>query len=134
VNQVPSGFVPAPSRGTFTEVNGPFFWNPSLDPPEFGILGEARHCNALGILHGGLIAGFLDSAMAECIHQRHGGRLATLSLNLTYRRPALAGRWLQAGVTLGAPEDGAVRASATLRWRQTVCSEADGSFRLLGRS
>ncbi len=130
---IPPGFVPAPARGAFMDVNGPFYWNPSLDPPGFGLVGEARHCNALGVLHGGLIAAFLDSAMAQCVQQRHGGRLATVALTLAFERPALTGRWLQASVVLAMPEDGVVAACATLHLRQTICARAEGRFRLLGQ-
>lgn len=132
---IPDGFVPAPARGPFSGANGPF-WRQEGERgahPRFGFMPEERHCNGLGFVHGGMIATALDHAMAQCLFERHGGRLVTLSLTIAFERPVPKGRWITLETADAAEAEGEVRFAATLYSRTLACARATGTYRLLGR-
>lgn len=130
--QIPSGFKKAPGRGPFFDGNGPFWHKPGQDgrPPIFGLRPEARHTNSLGFLHGGMIATFLDSAMAQSVYEQHACRLVTLDLNISYKHVVPQGRWVEAETTLSALSENIVEASVSMSCRNTICATATGKFQL----
>ncbi len=129
---VPAGFELVKPRGPFTGVNGPF-WK-KTDAGEgaavFGLMPEARHTNGLGFVHGGMVATFLDSAMAHTIHQKHGTRLVTIKLEITFIHATMRGRWTEAHVQIQEPVDQEVEATAELISRGQVCARSAGVFKL----
>ena len=44
-----------------------------------------------GILHGGVIANILDSAMVNLFHKKYGIEVKTVKLNIKYRKPVKTG-------------------------------------------
>jgi len=127
---IPDGFAELPHRGPFTISNGPFYKSTTA-PGVFGFLPEERHSNSLGFLHGGMVATFLDSAMAQTIADTHGYVLVTLGLSVTYEHLIAQGRWAEARVTLGSLEGDTVSASVNLISRNISCASAEGRFKLL---
>lgn len=57
---------------------------------------EARHCNALGVMHGGAMATFADAQMiADSTHDYDIARhTPTITLSIDYLAPAPMGAWL----------------------------------------
>lgn len=55
-----------------------------------------QHANALGIVHGGMLAAFLDSAMGTAVWHALERRAVTLRLSLDYIGPGRVGDWLMA--------------------------------------
>ena len=133
---IPEGFDTAPSRGPFTDINGPVYWRPGGEnaPPCFGFLPEDRHCNSLGFVHGGMVTAVLDSAMAQGLFSQHGHRLVTLSLTVEFRSPTPKGRWVDVHVDLREPDGDTVEAHATLKRGPRICAHAKGTYKLLPRS
>ena len=132
VPKIPEGFEKAPARGPFADANGPVWRKPGQDgtSPVFGLMPETRHTNALGFMHGGMIATFSDGAMAQSVYERHRCRLVTLALNISYQHVIPRGRWVEAHVMLGEAIDDRVQAEARLICRKTVCAVATGEFQL----
>ena len=61
----PDGFVLTQGRGQFSTHNGPYFTRPSQD----GLVEQAffalpRHCNGVGLVHGGMLSAFMDGVLA----------------------------------------------------------------------
>jgi uncharacterized protein (TIGR00369 family) len=59
---------------------------------------EQRHCNPLGMCHGGMLATFADMLMPmAAMYQPAGERrfLPTISLHMDYLAPAMLGAWVQ---------------------------------------
>lgn len=133
-NRIPDGFELAPVRGAFSSANGPFYRleGPAGALPRFGFMPEARHCNGLGFVHGGMIATALDHAMAQCLFEQHDRRLVTLSLNVAFERPVPKGRWVTIEIGLPGETGGETRLSATLYSRTLACAKAEAVYRLLG--
>lgn len=84
----------------FTELVGPFFYlHMVAGSPEtlrFGFVVQPKHCNRLGVCHGGLLATFLDIALGlqGCGISGDDGT-PTIQLSMDYLAPALAGDWVE---------------------------------------
>jgi uncharacterized protein (TIGR00369 family) len=63
---------------------------------------EPKHCNALGAMHGGAMATFLDGQAIPVIEldPDGGNHTPTISLDVDFLAPPKAGDWLVAEVTL----------------------------------
>lgn len=90
----PEGFVLA-KRGPFSTHNGPFF----VRPEEGGGLTHAfhvlpRHCNRMGIVHGGMLATFFDGVLGHATSLASGARAVTIHLGLDYLAAARQGEWV----------------------------------------
>ncbi|MEO0882583.1 MAG: PaaI family thioesterase [Pseudomonadota bacterium] len=134
--QVPDGFEPMPTRGPFTDINGPIWYLPSDGgvSTKFGLYTEERHTNALGFVHGGMLSTALDSSMARTVFERHDCRLVTLQLNTNFISAVFKGRWSEIDVQFVGETNSDVRMHAKLTSRKMVCVEADAVYRLFKSS
>lgn len=83
-----------------------FMTRERLDPGEdvrFGFRVAPHHCNLRPQCHGGMIATFLDVALARGLRVAGGlGRpLPTISMSLDYMASAALGSWVDARVSVG---------------------------------
>ena len=98
MSTVPAGFVPWVSGGEFMAANGPLYLRGEGPDLRLGFRVEARHCNPLGMCHGGMLATFADMLMPmAAMYQAAGERrfLPTISLQMDYLAPAMLGAWVQ---------------------------------------
>jgi uncharacterized protein (TIGR00369 family) len=74
-----------------------------------------QHCNALGSMHGGAMATFMDGQAFAVVDLAPDGsdHTPTISLQIDYMAPAVAGDWLVADVIL-------VRTTRTMIFTQTI--------------
>ncbi len=134
----PEGFEPFYRKSPLTEP-----WEPILFRREpgvnvvLGLWARQAHCNARGMIHGGLIAALADNAMGHsCVEfitargQAPGG-LVTVSLAIDYVGAAQLGQWL-------AFDTQYVKTGKTLAFTQAfvtadgeVIARADARFRVL---
>jgi len=130
---VPAGFRELTAATGFAAANGPWFERIEKGRRLRGFLPEKRHANSLGIVHGGMLAAFLDSAMGTAVAHQLGRRAVTLTLSLDYLGPARIGDWLQAeGWVVGHDEHVAQVRGRLFGPRHEVLT-ALGSFALLSR-
>lgn len=102
----PEGFVPSP-RGPYTTHNGPMFHKIGDGGSfEHAFYVLPRHCNAMGIVHGGMLATFLDGLLARAVHNTAGGFSVTLHLSMDFLSAARKGQWVfgEAAVTRAAKD------------------------------
>jgi len=92
----PAGFRQLTEASGFAAANGPWFEKIEDGRAIRGFLPGPQHANALGIVHGGMLAAFLDSAMGVSVWQTLQRRAVTLTLSLDYLGPARIGDWLEA--------------------------------------
>jgi uncharacterized protein (TIGR00369 family) len=102
----PEGFVRS-ARGPHTTHNGPMFHRRRDDggaDQAFFVL--PRHCNAMGIVHGGMLATFLDGLLARAVYDAVEAQSVTLHLSIDFLSAAKAGQWVfgEARVTRQARE------------------------------
>jgi uncharacterized protein (TIGR00369 family) len=90
----PEGFAPMVRRGEFSLRNGPYFSRPREGGVEQAFFALARHCNGIGIVHGGMLASFMDSILAHAVGQASGRPSVTIHLSIDYLAMARAGEWV----------------------------------------
>lgn len=94
----PDGFEPIEAAGPFTQLVGPLFARVDGDETVLGLRTEARHANAGGTVHGGLLATLCDTAVGRAVRAQADEDVAaaTVSLTTDYLSPAKPGAWLEA--------------------------------------
>ena len=83
---IPPGFRKLTEASGFAAANGP--WFEKIDGPRAirGFMPGPQHANALGIVHGGMLAAFLDSAMGTAVLHTLDRRAVTVRLSLDWER------------------------------------------------
>ena len=92
----PPGFRQLTELTGFAAANGPWFERVEKDRVIRAFKPGPQHGNALGIVHGGMLAAFLDSAMGTAIWHALERRAVTLRLSIDYLGPGRIGDWLMA--------------------------------------
>jgi uncharacterized protein (TIGR00369 family) len=129
----PDGFVLAEGRGLFSTRNGPYFNKPSegeLVEQAFFVL--PRHCNGVGIVHGGMLSAFMDGVLAGAVWRGAQRRAVTIHLSIDFLSMARAGDWVfgEARLTRATREVAFAEGRAYSGARDLVrCS---GVFKLMG--
>ncbi len=101
----PPGFRELTEASGFAAANGPWFERIEKDRVIRAFKAGPQHANALGIVHGGMLAAFLDSAMGTAVWNTLERRAVTLRLSLDYLGPGRVGDWLMAeGEVMGHDE------------------------------
>lgn len=122
-SDIPEGFVTFPFADGFIGANGPLYVERSEAACRLGFRVEARHCNPMGILHGGMMATFCDMLLpisAHVLSAALAGRfLPTVSLQVDYLGPSPLGSWVQGEAQL-------LRSTRTLVFLQGLV-QADGT-------
>jgi acyl-coenzyme A thioesterase PaaI-like protein len=92
--------------GPFPDMAGPMFvtYDDLLpgEPARFGLRVERHHCNAVDVVHGGMLATFADTALAQGLLSL--GDIAfntpTINLSVDFLSGAVLGEWLESRVTI----------------------------------
>lgn len=93
VPEPPEGFKPS-ARGPYTTHNGPFFHRLTEETVEHAFFALKRHCNSLGIVHGGMLSTFMDGVLAGAVGRQSGAASVTVHLSLDFLSMARAGDWV----------------------------------------
>ena len=92
---IPAGFRELTEATGFTAANGPWFEKVEGNRVWRGFMPGPQHANALGIVHGGMLAAFIDAALGSVVYHAIDRRCVTLKLTLDYLTPARVGDWLE---------------------------------------
>ncbi len=90
----PEGFERSIGRGAFSLHNGPFFHRPAAEDAEQAFFAMTRHCNGLGLIHGGMMSAFLDGLLASAAARRARATPITIHLSIDFLDMARAGDWV----------------------------------------
>ena len=93
---IPSGFRELREAIGFAAANGPWFEKVEGSRLIRAFRPGLQHANAHGIVHGGMLAAFLDSAMGSTVSHVLQRRSVTVRLTIDYLMPGRVGDWLQA--------------------------------------
>jgi uncharacterized protein (TIGR00369 family) len=97
--EVPPGFKRFRSEQGFIGVNGPLFVFREGPLFKLGFHVEERHCNPMGICHGGMLATFADMLMPigaiTLVPELHRRFLPTVSLQLDFMASGKIGDWVE---------------------------------------
>lgn len=121
--------------GPFADLVGSVFaTSDGLDDGEevrFGFRVASRHCNPRPVCHGGMLATFLDIALARGIRMVKGvpAPLPTVSMSLDYLAPAPLGEWIDARVTITRAGSGTCFVQALLHGSAGPVLRGSGVYR-----
>ncbi|SKA31923.1 uncharacterized domain 1-containing protein [Enhydrobacter aerosaccus] len=133
MSNVPPDFRELTEATGFAAANGPWFEKIENGRAIRGFRPGPQHANALGIVHGGMLAAFLDSAMGTAVWHVLKRRAVTIRLSIDYLGPGRLGEWLQAeGEVVGHDEHMAQVRGRLYGPRHDVLASV-GSFALLSR-
>ena len=132
-SKIPAGFTQLTDVVGFAEANGPGFEKVENGRLIRGFLAGPQHANSLGIVHGGMMAAFLDSAMGTTVWHTLGRRAVTMKLSLDYLGPGRVGEWLQAEGEVVGHDEHMVQVRARLYGRRHDVLTGIGAFALLSR-
>lgn len=95
---VPPGWVQQSHKDTFSGHAGPFYFREFADKrPGVGFLSEARHANALGMIHGGALLTLADMSMWDICRRAAGPfNAVTLTMSSEFVAPGPIGRFIVA--------------------------------------
>jgi acyl-coenzyme A thioesterase 13 len=100
VPEVPAGFEPLFRSSPFVDLLGPLYSRGRGADFTLGLYVQAKHCNARGSVHGGVMATLADIALGYAIAYASDPPLSlvTASLALDFAGNAQPGDWLEARV------------------------------------
>jgi uncharacterized protein (TIGR00369 family) len=130
---IPPGFSRLTDVAGFAEANGPWFEKIEDGRLIRGFLAGPQHANSLGIVHGGMMAAFLDSAMGTTVWHVLKRRAVTLTLSLDFLGPGRIGDWMQAEGEVVGHDEQMVQVRGRLYGRRHEVLTGLGAFALLSR-
>ena len=128
---IPPGFHAIEVESGFSAANGPWFEKIEDGRLVRGFRPGLQHSNTHGIVHGGMLAAFLDSAMGSLVWTAIDRRCVTLRLTLDYMVPARVGDWLEAAGEVVAHDDNVAQVRARLYGPRHDVLAGHGVFALL---
>jgi len=129
----PEGYVVQSGRGAFSEHIGPYYHRPSADGAAQAFLALARHCNGLGLIHGGMIAAFLDGLLAAAAARAAGATPVTIHLSIDYLDMGRAGDWVMGEARVTRATRDIVFVEGRARVGERDLARASGVFKLMRR-
>jgi acyl-coenzyme A thioesterase PaaI-like protein len=126
----PAGFVRSSERGAFSNHNGPYFHSPEGAQAFFAL---KRHCNSIGLIHGGMLSAFLDGVLAGAAARGGAGTPITVHLSIDFLDMGRAGDWVigEASLTRATSDLAFVEGRAHVGGRSLA--RATGVFKLMRR-
>ncbi len=92
----PPGYQLSTSRSAYSRGLGPFYFLAEKDCFRQGFRVRARHCNGVGLVHGGMLSTLADNTMAAAAYTQTRRRSLTVQMNLQFISAVRPGAWLEA--------------------------------------
>ena len=95
-DRIPPGFLPETGTDPAEDLCGPFYLHRKEKGITAGLLVQAKHCNGMRSVHGGILMTFADFALcAQARFQTEDRHIVTVSLNTEFVDSAEVGAWLE---------------------------------------
>ena len=96
MSMVPEGFTPLFRSSPFLDLLGPIYNQRTDKGLVIGLWAEAKHCNARGLVHGGVLSSLADVALGynSAFAQEPPTPIVTSSLSIDYAGTAKRGDWI----------------------------------------
>ena len=97
MSDVPEGFEPLFRSSPFLDLLGPIYNKRSGDGLVIGIRAENKHCNARGLVHGGVFSSLADVALGynAAFQGEEPVPMVTANLSIDYAGSAKLGEWIE---------------------------------------
>lgn len=129
----PEGFVLQSNRGPFTRHNGPFYLRPNSEGLEQAFFAIERHCNGLGLVHGGMLTAFLDGLLAGAVGRALEATPVTIHLSVDFLAMGRAGEWIIGRARLTRATKHIAFSEGQAMVGERVLARATGVFSLMRR-
>ncbi|MFO1266374.1 MAG: PaaI family thioesterase [Rubrivivax sp.] len=130
----PPGFRRFPAEHGFVGVNGPLWMQREGTLFRLGFRVEARHCNPMGVCHGGMLATFADMLMPigaiSLVPEVQRRFLPTVSLQIDFIGPAKIGDWVEGEMQVLRTTRTLVFAQGLVRSNGVLSMRCSGVFRI----
>ena len=133
VPEPPAGFVRIEHRGRFSMHNGPYFHARPAEGAAQAFFVLPRHCNGLGILHGGMVSAFIDGLLAAAVGRATRTTGVTIHLSVDFLAMARAGEWVLGESRLTRATKELAFAEGHLHVGGRDIARASGVFKLMHR-
>lgn len=131
---IPPGFKPRKFGDGFIGANGPLYTRLHEGRLQVGFLVEERHCNPMGICHGGMLATLADMVCPITAHftceAAKNRFLPTISLQIDYIASARLGVWVQAEAEVLRATRSMVFVHGLIKAEETVLARVSGIFKI----
>ena len=127
----PEGFVRMRPSGPFTEHNGPYYGLQGAETTVHGLWVLPRHANRLGVVHGGMMATFLDTLLGQAVLAAAGKPIVTIHLSIDYLSMARVGEWLEGRATITRATRDVVFAEARAQVGGRDVARSSGVFKVM---
>ena len=108
----PEGFRPHLSGGEYSNHNGPFYQKLVGRENYRGFYVLERHCNSMGIAHGGVMVSFADALLGLSVFRKMREAPLTVRLTTDFLASAKLGEWVEGRGWVRSVVDGVVYAAA----------------------
>lgn len=131
----PEGYRALSRIGGFIALAGPYYFRERTegDDPDvfhYGFQSADEHKNTNGVVHGGALLTFADTAMGATVYHLAGRPCATISLNSEFVSAAKPGNWIDATVTITRQTRSLTFARAILSSGEETLLTASGIWKL----
>jgi len=132
-SSVPLGFRRVAQTSGFAEANGPWYERVQGSRLIRGFMPGPQHANSHGIIHGGMLAAFLDSVLGSTVAHVLQRRCVTVRLSLDYLMPGRIGDWLQGEAEIVGHDEQVAQLRGRLYGPRHDVLTGLGTFALLSR-
>lgn len=129
----PPGFTLYQSHSPFSGDLGPFYQKVEPGGCRRLFRVRERHCNALGIVHGGMYMTFLDALMGFVVWRESGSQALTVRITCDFLAVARPGEWVEGVARLTRTTRALAFCRAELHVGARPVLSGSGVFRLLPR-
>ena len=97
MSTIPDGFEPLFRSSPFLDLLGPLYNKKAGNGLIVAVRAEEKHCNARGIVHGGLLSSLADIALGynAAFSKEQPVPMVTASLSIDYAGAAKLGDWIE---------------------------------------
>ena len=97
MSEVPEGFEPIFRSSPYLDLLGPIFNKKTDKGLVIGLRAEQKHCNARGLVHGGVFSSLADVALGynAAFQDDEPVPMVTASLTIDYAGAAKLGEWIE---------------------------------------
>jgi uncharacterized protein (TIGR00369 family) len=134
MSDIPDGFAALPFDTGFVGVNGPlYFRRGEAGRLHLGFRVEERHCNPMGIAHGGMLVTFADMQLPFGARFQGGlpdNFLPTINLSVDFLASAKLGAWVEGETEVLRKTRNLVFAQCNVTADAEPCLRASGIFKI----
>ncbi len=130
-HEPPAGFVLQTGRGAFTTHNGPYYKRETPEGIAQAFFALDRHCNGVGLIHGGMLSAFLDGLLAGAAARGAQATPITIHLSIDFLDMGRAGDFVVGEAKLTRASRDIAFAEGFAHVGGRALARASGVFRLM---